>query len=191
MEHFLNSVTLFGIFLLSLVVGRVSPNGFRRDFALSLVLFSQLWIALKLGIEYGYWLGLAFGFVFLNAFLILWGIFELKFSQENLNRGIEKIHLITFTSIFVLVLILSEGISEYTKSNLLGLLFGYSLGLVPLFGMLRSSGVPRKTSLGLLIASACLYYLLVGFVVCDSVSWYWHITAVLVYFMAACWGFPY
>jgi len=129
-----------------------------------LILFSQLWIALKLGIEYGYWLGLAFGFVFLNAFFVLLGIFELKFSQENLNRGIEKIQILTFASIFVLVLILSVGISEYTKSSILGLLFGYSMGLVLLFGTLRSSGVPRKTSLGLLVASACLYYLLVGFV---------------------------
>ena len=180
---------LFGIFLLSLVVGRVSPNEFRKDFALSLVLFSQLWIALKLGIGYGYWLGLAFGFVFLNAFFVLLGIFELKFSQGDLNRGIEKIYLVTFSSIFVIVLILSAGISEYTKSNLLGFLFGYSLGLVPLFGMLKSSGVPRKISLGVLIASACLYYLLVGLVVCDGVSWYWHITTVLVYFIVSCWGF--
>ena len=179
----------FGIFLLSLIAGKVSPNEFRKDFALLLVLFSQLWIALKLGIEYGYWLGLAFGFVFLNAFFVLLGIFELKFSQENLNRGIEKIYLVTFASIFVIVLILSAGVSEYTKSNLLGLLFGYSLGLVPLFGMLKSSGVPHKTLLCVLIASACLYYLLVGLVVCDGVSWYWHIAILLVYFISSCWGF--
>ena len=92
--------------------------------------------------------------------------------------------------IFVVVLILSAGISEYTKSNLLGLLFGYSLGLVPLFGMLKSSGVSRKTSLSVLIVSACLYYMLIGLRVCDGGSWYWHIVIVLVYFMASCWGFP-
>ncbi|WP_297510120.1 hypothetical protein [Thermococcus sp.] len=188
MEHFLNSVALFGIFLLSLIVGRVSPNGFRRDFALSLVLFSQLWIALKLGIEYGYWLGLAFGFVFLNAFLVLLGIFELKFSQENLNRGIEKIHLITFTSIFVLVLILSEGISEYTKSNLLGLLFGYSLGLVPLFGILKSSGMSRKTAFSVLIVSACFYYAVVGFVIGWFVSPELGVITALIFTIASCWS---
>lgn len=55
------SVILFGIFLVSLESRRISPNGFGGNFPLSLILFSQVWIATKLTIEYGHWVGIAFG----------------------------------------------------------------------------------------------------------------------------------
>jgi len=188
MEHFLGGIVLFGIFLFSIWVGRVSPNGFKRDFPLSLILFSQIWVALKLASEFGYWIGIAFGFAFFNAFIVLLGIFELKFPPKDLNVRVEKTMLLFVISLFGIVLFLSAGISEYTKSNLLGFLFGYSLGLVLLFMTLRFSEVSSNTALRILGVNACLYYALIGFVLGRGVSWSWGVITALILSTSFFWG---
>ncbi|WP_457742402.1 hypothetical protein [Thermococcus sp.] len=185
----INCLVLLGIFLFSIWIGRVSPTGFRRDFPLALLLFSQIWIALKLAGEYGYWIGIAFGFAFFNAFIVLLGIFGLKWNPKSLNRRTEKTTFLLFASIFVVVLILSGGISEHTESNMLGFLFGYSLGLVPLFGTLEFLEVSHDTALRILMVSACLYYALIGFMAGENVSWGWGIVTALIFSILFCWGF--
>jgi hypothetical protein len=189
MNLLLSSITLFG-FLLSIWIGRISPNGFWRDFPLSLILFGQILVVLKLAGEHGYWISIAFGFAFLNALIVLQGIFEAKWIHEDYNdKSVQKIILLAFASIFVIILVLSAGISEYTKSNTLGFLFGYSLGLVPLLGILKSLKVSGEIARGILFVTACLYSALIGFIASKSVPLECSILMVLIFFISSCCGF--
>lgn len=170
MQGLLNYTILFMIFIFSFWIGRISPNEFRRDFPLALLLFSQVYLAIKLALAYEYWLVIAFGIAFLNAFIAVNGVFNLRNSEEeeNGNQRERLVLILSYITIFILILIISAGIGEFTDSILVAVLFGYSFGLIPLWGLTSNLRSTPK----LLLVSVCIYYALVGFCVgyCTGLS---------------------
>ena len=169
MSH-VGSITLAvftGILILSLYIGRISPNGFRRDFPLALLLFSQVYLFLRLLIGVGYYsifvvLPLVFGF---------WGAnlaYE-SIANSKLNGSLSGFLDSSWSSVAyilysVVVLTRIIGSINLVKGNMAGIVLlvsVYSLVLPVLVNASHMKLPDRQFVLNFFLVA--VYYALIGY----------------------------
>jgi len=165
---------ILGIFIASLYVGRISPNGFRRDFPLALLLFSQVYILLNLLIGVGYTI-----FVGLPLILGFWGAnmayesMANSESKENLTRFSGSFwSLVTYTLYPLIVLTRIVGSMNLVHGNMVGIVLlvsVYSL-ILPLFvSVFHTKFSDKRFVLNMLWVT--FYYALIGYTIGYLSGW--------------------
>lgn len=170
----LSFVVVLGILLISLYIGRISPNGFRRDFPLALLLSSQVYIFLELLIGIGYSI-----FVGLPLILGFWGA---NIAHESVNSSkIKENSTGFFDSFWALVAYALYSLIVLTRViGSINLVYGnmgdivllvsvYSLVLPPIVSVFPVKFFDRRRTLSLFLVT--FYYAIIGYTTGYLLGW--------------------